>query len=206
VQTQTYIFSGCRLLSSCSELIKIQLYRVQKWKNTQLQRKYAKQYSTAEECTTKLSLQNRVTDRKRQWLSIDCWNHKFGDDELTVDHRMETNSSLYQIKHTICNSFFLFILDSLVTNPIHSWAGLKEPLITHVANIYANLTEELKENVCIRKEFNCHRTGLGHKHGRHSTVLGHQYGRRDVMWKQSIESLLNKINMPFAAYLLENGL
>ena len=32
-----------------------------------------------------------------------------------------------------------------------------------------------KESVCIRKEFNSHRTGLEHHHG-----------RRDVMWKHSI--------------------
>ena len=32
-----------------------------------------------------------------------------------------------------------------------------------------------KESVCIRKELNSHRTGLGHQHG-----------RRDVMWKHSI--------------------
>ena len=38
-----------------------------------------------------------------------------------------------------------------------------------------------KENVCIRKEFNSHRIGLGHQHGRRFIVLGHQYGRRDVM-------------------------
>ena len=38
-----------------------------------------------------------------------------------------------------------------------------------------------EESVCIRKEFNSHRTGLGHKHGRRFIVLGHQYGRRDVM-------------------------
>ena len=37
-----------------------------------------------------------------------------------------------------------------------------------------------KESVCIRKEFNCHRTGLGHKHGRRFIVLGHQYGRLHV--------------------------
>ena len=34
-----------------------------------------------------------------------------------------------------------------------------------------------KESVCIIKEFNSHRTGLGH-----------QYGRRDVMCKHSMES------------------
>ena len=38
-----------------------------------------------------------------------------------------------------------------------------------------------KESVCIRKEFNSHRTGLGHQHGGRFIVLGHQYGRRDVM-------------------------
>ena len=45
-----------------------------------------------------------------------------------------------------------------------------------------------KESVCIRKEFNSQRIGLGHQHGRHFIVLGHQYGRRDVMWKHSIDS------------------
>ena len=45
-----------------------------------------------------------------------------------------------------------------------------------------------KESVCIRKEFNSQRTGLGHQHDRRFIVLGHQYGRRDVMWKHSIES------------------
>ena len=43
-----------------------------------------------------------------------------------------------------------------------------------------------KERVCIRKEFNSQRTGLGHQHGRRFIVLGHQYGRRDVMWKHSM--------------------
>ena len=38
-----------------------------------------------------------------------------------------------------------------------------------------------KESVCIRKEFNSHRTGLAHQHGRRFIVLGQQYGRRDVM-------------------------
>ena len=43
-----------------------------------------------------------------------------------------------------------------------------------------------KESICIRREFNSHRIGLGHQHGRRFIVLGHQYGRRDVMWKHSI--------------------
>ena len=37
-----------------------------------------------------------------------------------------------------------------------------------------------KESVCIRKEFNSHRTSLGHQHGRRFIVFGHQYGRHDV--------------------------
>ena len=47
-----------------------------------------------------------------------------------------------------------------------------------------------KESVYIRKEFNSHRTSLGHQHGRRFIVLGHQYGRRDVMWKHSIDALV----------------
>ena len=47
-----------------------------------------------------------------------------------------------------------------------------------------------KKSVCIRKEFNSHRIGLGHQHGRRFIVLGHQYGRCDVMWKHSIGLLL----------------
>ena len=48
-----------------------------------------------------------------------------------------------------------------------------------------------KESVCIRKEFNSHRTGLGHQYGRRF-----KYGCRDVIWKHSIsraelESVIN---------------
>ena len=38
-----------------------------------------------------------------------------------------------------------------------------------------------KESVCIRKEFNSHRTGLGHQHGRRFIVLGQQHGLLDVL-------------------------
>ena len=41
-----------------------------------------------------------------------------------------------------------------------------------------------KESVYIRKEFNSHRTSLGHQHGRRFIVLERKYGRHDVMWKQ----------------------
>ena len=50
------------------------------------------------------------------------------------------------------------------------------PASMQIYQIYGN-----KESVYIRKEFNSHRIGLGHQHGRRFIVLGHQYGRRDVM-------------------------
>ena len=40
-----------------------------------------------------------------------------------------------------------------------------------------------KESVYTRKEFNSHRTGLEHQHGR---VWEHQYCRCDIMWKRFI--------------------
>ena len=49
-----------------------------------------------------------------------------------------------------------------------------------------------KESVCIRKQLNSQRIGLGHQHGRRFIVLGHQYGHRDVMWKRSIPMYLAK--------------
>ena len=58
-----------------------------------------------------------------------------------------------------------------------------------------------KESAYIRKEFNSHRTGLGHKHGRPFIVLGHKYGCHDVMWKLSIEA----ITLPSAAILSTHG-
>ena len=48
---------------------------------------------------------------------------------------------------------------------------------------------ESKESVCIRKELNYQRIGLGHQHGHHFIVFGHQYGHCDVVWKHSIVRL-----------------
>jgi len=45
---------------------------------------------------------------------------------------------------------------------------------------------ETKGSVYKRKEFNSHRIGLVHQHGRHFIALEHQYGCRDVMCKRSI--------------------
>ena len=44
-----------------------------------------------------------------------------------------------------------------------------------------------KESVYIRKEFNSHKIGLEHQHGRRFFFLEQQYGRRDVMWKRKIK-------------------
>ena len=63
-----------------------------------------------------------------------------------------------------------------------------------------------KESVCIRKEFNSHRTGLGHQHDRRFIVLGHQSGRRDVMWKHSIEPYVCVIISPIAREEVGRGL
>ena len=41
-------------------------------------------------------------------------------------------------------------------------------------------------------EFNSHRIGLEHQHGRRFIVLEHRYGRRDVMWKRSIMTTIRK--------------
>ena len=65
-----------------------------------------------------------------------------------------------------------------------------------------------KGSVCIRNEFNSHRIGLGHQHGRRLIVLGHQYGRRDVMWKHSIvhhsfKAILTQDTKRTSAYLLQ---
>ena len=46
-----------------------------------------------------------------------------------------------------------------------------------------------KGNFLDKKEFNSHRTGFDHQHGRYFIVLEQQYGRRDVMWKRSIYNI-----------------
>ena len=53
-----------------------------------------------------------------------------------------------------------------------------------------------RESVCITKEFNSQRIGLGHQHGRRFIVLGHQYGRRDVMWKHSMCFTYRIVSVP----------
>ena len=43
-----------------------------------------------------------------------------------------------------------------------------------------------KERFYIRKDFNFHRIGFVHQHGRRFIVLVHKYGCRDVMRKRSM--------------------
>ena len=50
--------------------------------------------------------------------------------------------------------------------------------------IYSN-----KRKCCIRKEFNSHRTVLGHQHGRRFIVLGHQHGRRFIVWNTNVAAV-----------------
>ena len=52
-----------------------------------------------------------------------------------------------------------------------------------------------KENICIRKKFNSHRTGLGHQHGRRFIVLENQHGGRDVIWKHSTLSKVHSTTL-----------
>ena len=85
------------------------------------------------------------------------------------------------------------VISELTPNFI--WWSHLQSVFTHVASIYANLLEK-KESVCIRKEFNSHRTGLGRQHGRRFIVLGHQYGRCDIMWKHSIIKLCVDAHVP----------
>ena len=59
------------------------------------------------------------------------------------------------------------------------------------------------ETVCIRKEFNFQKIGLGHQYGRRFIVLGHQYGRRDVIWKHFILGLIACFQANLALLILQ---
>ena len=56
-----------------------------------------------------------------------------------------------------------------------------------------------KESVFMKKEFNSHRIGLGHQHGRCFIVLEHQSGHHDIMQKCSLQVWFNKINVLWKA-------
>ena len=49
-----------------------------------------------------------------------------------------------------------------------------------------------KESVCIRKEFNSHRTGLGHQHGRRFNVWGNNMAAVTSCEKRSVTMVNRK--------------
>ena len=90
---------------------------------------------------------------------------------------------LSEVKKALCMVFFL----QIYYDAVFSFCRLHGQLSRFSIECFHSRGQHLckyvrtKENVCIRKEFNSQRTGLGHQHGRRFIVLGHQYGRRDVM-------------------------
>ena len=82
-------------------------------------------------------------------------------------------------------------------DPLHVYSNRELPLTqlpvdNTIDTLHSQIHQHLckfvgtKESVCIRKEFNSQRNGLGHQHGRRFIVLGHQYGHPDVMRKHFI--------------------
>ena len=78
------------------------------------------------------------------------------------------------------------------SSDLKTYSGLLHCLESTIIECFHSRDQHLckfigtKESVCIRKELNSQRIGLGHQHGGRFIVLGHQYGHRDVMWKHSI--------------------
>ena len=70
-----------------------------------------------------------------------------------------------------------------------------------MTSIYANLLEQKKALVNIRKQFNSYKIGLEYQHGRRFIVLEQQYGRRDVMWKPASSGIL-----PIALYEMSRNI
>ena len=70
-----------------------------------------------------------------------------------------------------------------------------------MTSIYANLLEQKKALVNIRKQFNSHKIGLEYEHGRRFIVLEQQYGRRDVMWKPASSGIV-----PIALYEMSRNI
>ena len=117
-------------------------------------------------CTTSCIILWNVTYPK---LVMDCWSS-------TEPGAMEKKC----YKHL----YILHLYDSVLFSDVYITATTIECFHSRRQHLCKFIGT--KESVCIRKEFNSHRTGLGHQHGRRFIVLGHQDGRRDVMWKHSI--------------------
>ena len=83
----------------------------------------------------------------------------------------------------ILRALTFFPLPNVLTTKIGLWGEESEMDIECFHSRGQHLCKFIgtKESVCIRKELNSQRTGLGHQHGRRFIVVGHQYGRRDVM-------------------------
>ena len=91
-------------------------------------------------------------------------------DLFEKDEKKKKTTSVYRL---MAASEVKIVHEALgIGSPIECFHSRGQRLCKHI---------ETKESVCIRKEFNSHRTGLGHQHARRFFVLGHQYGRRDVM-------------------------
>ena len=80
-----------------------------------------------------------------------------------------------------CRVYFLVMRYSRYHFVIFEIVGFDAILCFHSRGQHVCKFIGTKERVYIRKEFNSHRTGLGHKHGRRFIVLGHKYGRHDVV-------------------------
>ena len=98
-----------------------------------------------------------------------------------------------QVAYVTVMIFHLFIVCSVVQiYDFHIFIIISSPKRVHIERIHSHGQQPCKftgtkECFYIRKEFNSHRTGLVHQHGRHFIVLVHQYGCRDVMCIRRIE-------------------
>jgi len=75
--------------------------------------------------------------------------------------------------------FLLYYLSVTSCDEIGQSRGRIERIYSRVQQPYKFIGT--KESVYKAKEFNSHRIGLVHQHGRHFSVLEHQYGCHDVM-------------------------
>ena len=119
--------------------------------------------------------------RNRAEITFLCVNRLLSGTVLvSAQDRELTNICLYQRK---MDSWFIDWLISLFLS-LYRLHLLKNIECFHSHGQRLCKFIGTKESVCIRKEFNFHRTGLGHQHGHRFIALGHQYGHRDVMWNR----------------------
>ena len=125
--------------------------------------------------------------RNRAEITFLCVNRLLSGTVLvSAQDRELTNICLYQRK---MDSWFIDWLISLFLS-LYRLHLLKNIECFHSHGQRLCKFIGTKESVCIRKEFNFHRTGLGHQHGHRFIALGHQYGHRDAMWKRECRGSL----------------